>query len=223
MTYVLEQLIVHLHVAAGFFWFLWRFAVVWPESFRWSPGSLLGFSWLLFAGYWFVTALGAKKPSKQEEPRARLAYVAYMVVGFFLLYDPAPPLLGLLNRRFVSDAPAIPWLGGWLALGGVLFAVWARATIGRNWSAEVQIKQDHQLIRTGPYAHIRHPIYTGILMAVAGSALAIGEYRALLGLVVLGLGFARKAKKEERLLSAQFGPAFAEHQRHTGFFLPRFS
>ena len=86
-----------------------------------------------------------------------------------------------------------------------------------------KIKQDHQLIRSGPYAHVRHPIYTGILLAVAGTALVVGEYRAILGVILICLGFARKAKKEEVFLSTQFGPAFDEHKRRTGFFLPRFS
>lgn len=129
----------------------------------------------------------------------------------------------LLQPTLHSRNSWILWLGAGLTFAGTILAIWARATIGKNWSAEVQIKQDHQLIRTGPHAHIRHPIYTGILLAVGGSALAVGEYRALLGLAVLGIGFIRKARKEESFLAVQFGRAFEDHQRHTGFFFPRFS
>lgn len=222
MNFILYEIVVHHHATADAFWFLWRI-IAWPGSLAWQPSLLIIFSWSLFALYWLLTAFAAKRPSKQEDRRARLVYVAYMVVGFLLIRDSAPPVLDFLNQRFVPDARWIAWLGAGLTLSGVLFAIWARATIGRNWSAEVQIKQDHQLVRSGPYAHIRHPIYTGILTAVLGSALAIGEYHALLGMLVLAIGFARKAKKEESFLAAQFGPAFAEHQRHTGFFLPRFS
>jgi protein-S-isoprenylcysteine O-methyltransferase Ste14 len=141
-----------------------------------------------------------------------------MVVGFFLLYDFAPPILDFLNHRFIPTDQWIRWVGALLAFAGALFAIWARATIGKNWSAEVQVKQDHQLIRSGPYAYIRHPICAGILLAVAGTALVLGEYRAILGLIVIFLGFARRAKKEEAFLATQFGPAFDEHKRHTGFF-----
>ncbi len=222
MSSVFFQLIVHLHLTVDLFWFSGRVAQ-WPSSFRWSPGALIDFSWLLFVLYWLATAIRAKKPAKQQSRGARLVYIAYMAVGFWLVWFSAPPLLDFLNRRFVSDDRWILWLGAALVFAGIFFAIWARATIGRNWSAEVQIKQEHQLIRSGPYAHIRHPIYTGMLIAVAGSALAIGEYHALFGLLVVGFGFARKAKTEEAFLSAQFGPAFAEHQRHTGFFLPRFN
>ena len=198
-------------------------AVEWSQWLRWSPGLLIDFSWLLFAAYWLIAAFGAKKSSKTEPVGARLAYIACMVVGFFLVYDFASPILDFLNHRFISTDQWIRWTGAWVSLAGIMLAIWARATIGKNWSAEVQIKQDHQLIRSGPYAHIRHPIYTGILLAVGGTALAVGEYRAILGLIVIFLGFARKAKKEEAFLAAQFGPAFDEHKRHTGFFLPRFS
>ena len=83
------------------------------------------------------------------------------------------------------------------------------------------IRKEHELIRTGPYAHIRHPIYTGILTAVAGTAIAIGEYRAILAFAVIAIGLVVKAKREESFLAMQFGPAFDEHRRHTGFFLPR--
>ncbi len=222
MNFILYEIVVHHHATADVFWTLWRI-VAWPSSLAWQPGSLIIFSWSLFALYWLVTAIAAKKASKQEGRAARLLYVAFMVAGYLLIRYSAPPPLDFLNHRFVPDDLWTAWFGAVLTLAGVLFAIWARTTIGRNWSAEVQIKQDHQLIRSGPYAHIRHPIYTGILTAVLGSAFAIGEYHSLFGMLILASGFARKAKKEEAFLAAQFGPAFAEHQRHTGFFLPRFS
>ena len=102
----------------------------------------------------------------------------------------------MLNRGFLPDDLWIAWMGAVITLLGVLFAIWARFTIGKEWSAEVQIKEGHQLIRTGPYAHIRHPIYTGILLALCGTAIAIGEYRAILGLVLfLSASFAKQKKK----------------------------
>ena len=200
---------------------LWRFSPDEALWLRWSPGYLIGASWLLFAAYWFVTALGAKAPAKAERASERVGHIILMVVGFVLLRYPAPNSLNGLNHRFVPDLRWISWLGAYLTFAGVMFAIWARRTIGKEWSAAVQIKEDHQLIRSGPYARIRHPIYTGILLALAGTALAIGEYRALLGLAVIAVGFIQKAKKEESFLAAQFGAAFAEHCLRTGFFLPR--
>ena len=112
-------------------------------------------------------------------------------------------------------------LGALLTAAGVGFAIWARRHIGKNWSGQVTIRKEHELIRTGPYAHIRHPIYTGMLLAVAGTAIAIGEYRAIVAFAVIAIGLVVKARREESFLATQFGPAFDEHRRQTGFFLPR--
>jgi protein-S-isoprenylcysteine O-methyltransferase Ste14 len=129
--------------------------------------------------------------------------------------------LGVLNRRFLPERGWIAMLGAVLTAAGVAFAIWARRHIGKNWSAQVTIRQEHELIRSGPYARIRHPIYTGLLLAVAGTAIAIGEYRAIVAFAVIAIGFVVKAKREEAFLATQFGPAFDEHRRQTGFFLPR--
>ena len=111
-------------------------------------------------------------------PFARLTHVAYMACGFVLLYA-EDPRFGALNRRFLPEREWIAMLGANLMAAGVAFAIWARRHIGKNWSAQVMICSEHQLIRSGPYARIRHPIYTGLLLAVAGTAIAIGEYRAI--------------------------------------------
>ena len=187
-----------------------------------TPTELIFGSWLLFLAYWFFAALGAKRPAKKENPGERFMHIAFLAVGFFMFYGELFRI-GVLNRRFLPDELWIAWAGAVITLLGVLFAIWARFTIGKEWSAEVQIKEGHQLICNGPYAHIRHPIYTGILLALCGTAIAIGEYRAILGVALFLFGFIRKAKKEERLLAGEFGPAFDEHRRRTGFFLPRFT
>ena len=83
------------------------------------------------------------------------------------------------------------------------------------------IKVEHELIRNGPYAYVRHPIYTGILLALVGTALAIAEWRALIAVALVWIAFYTKARVEEKMLAQEFGAAFAEHRRRTGFFLPR--
>jgi len=220
MTYIVCEILFRTHAALNLYWLLWRFAANRPEWLQLSVTHLIDGSWLLFAAFWFVAALGSKKSSRTEAFGERLVHIMFMIVGFVLLYDSAPAYVDWLNRSFVPDKLWVAWLGAMATFMGVLFAIWARTTIGKEWSAEIQIKVGHQLIRSGPYAHIRHPIYTGILLAVAGTALAIGEYRGLVAFAIMSIGFARKAKKEESFLAAQFGPAFEEHRRQTGFFLP---
>jgi protein-S-isoprenylcysteine O-methyltransferase Ste14 len=182
--------------------------------------ELVGAAWTMFAAYWLVEGVRAKRAQKREAAGDRLVHVVIMGAAFYLvaIYDPR---LGRLNERFMREREWVRDLGVALAFVGVGFAIWARHHIGRYWSARVSIVEEHRLIHTGPYARIRHPIYTGMLVALAGTALVVGEYRALVGLGIALLGFARKAKKEEEMLAARFGREFEEHQRRAGFFLPK--
>jgi protein-S-isoprenylcysteine O-methyltransferase Ste14 len=187
-----------------------------------TPQLIIYASWILFGVYWFVSAFSAKKTEKREPSAERLGHMLLMAAGYILLFQRTDNW-GVLNRRFLPDALWIAWLGSAITFAGVLFAIWARWNLGKNWSAAVTIKQGHQIIRTGPYKYIRHPIYTGMLIGVIGTALAIGEYRALLAFAIILFGFYRKARKEEAFLAANFGEPFQEHKQRTGFFLPRFS
>jgi protein-S-isoprenylcysteine O-methyltransferase Ste14 len=209
-------------IAMHLFWLIREFTTQESAAVNVTPTELIFGSYLLFGAYWLFAALGAKKAAKKETVKARFAHILFVVVGSCLL-NANDARLGVLNRHFLPDESWIAWVGAVLTLLGVLFAIWARYTIGKEWSGEVQIKEKHQLIRTGPYAHIRHPIYTGILLALGGTAMTIGEYRAVLGVALFLIGFVRKAKKEESFLAGEFGPAFDEHRRQTGFFLPRFT
>src|SRR5205085_9779155 len=109
-----------------------------------------------------------------------------------------------------------------LALAGLAIAIWARVHLGQYWSDKIVLKVDHQLIRSGPYARMRHPIYSGVLLGVLGTALLLGEIRGVLAFALLFTNYAIKAKKEERMLSARFSDQFQEHSQRAGFLLPRF-
>lgn len=185
-----------------------------------SAGDVVDAAWLVFGVYWVAGALRVKQKRKREPAGQALARIVLLCVAFVLFYS-GDPRFGVLNERFVPHREWIRALGATLTVAGVVFAIWARYHIGQYWSGAVALKVDHQLIRTGPYARIRHPIYTGILLALTGTTLLIGEYRALLALVMWFVGLAWKASREEKLLAGEFGPAFDEHKRLTGFFLPR--
>jgi protein-S-isoprenylcysteine O-methyltransferase Ste14 len=187
-----------------------------------TPIHLVRDLWVLLGIVWLVAAFQRTRAQKREPPGERLAHLLVMAAAFVLLYD-REPWWGILNRRFIPQAEWIEWMGVALTAAGVTIAIWARRHLGKYWSAEVTIRAGHELICTGPYARIRHPIYTGMLLALVGTALAIGEYRAILAVGIAIFGFARKARKEESFLAGQFGAVFEEHRRRTGFFLPRFS
>jgi len=102
-----------------------------------------------------------------------------------------------------------------------MVAIWARYSLGAYWSARVTLKEGHQLIRSGPYALVRHPIYTGMFLAALGTALVGGEWRGILALLLLITAHARKAFREESLLSREFGEEYTNYRRSTGFLFPR--
>jgi protein-S-isoprenylcysteine O-methyltransferase Ste14 len=100
------------------------------------------------------------------------------------------------------------------------FSIWARISLGRNWSGRVVVKEGHRLVSTGPYAFVRHPIYTGLLVALAGSALYDGSWRALLGLTCFAIGFWLKARSEEELLERELGDDYRAYQARTPMLVP---
>jgi len=112
------------------------------------------------------------------------------------------------------------WLGAALTVAGLLFAVWAREHLGRNWSRSVTIKQGHELITTGPYAVVRHPIYTGSLTGFLGMAIAISQVRGFIVLVLIFLVFWVKLRMEEEWMRSQFGETYANYAQQTAALVP---
>jgi protein-S-isoprenylcysteine O-methyltransferase Ste14 len=122
-----------------------------------------------------------------------------------------------MHRTLVSAV-----VGSILRWVGIGLAIWARYHLAEYWSARITIKEDHELNRTGPYLCLRHPIYSGTILATTGSAVVIDQWRRVLGVGLVLTGYCIKARKEETMLMQQFGGAFREHQRHAGFLIPRF-
>jgi protein-S-isoprenylcysteine O-methyltransferase Ste14 len=103
---------------------------------------------------------------------------------------------------------------------GLGFSALARAWLGRNWSAEVTVKDGHELVRSGPYALVRHPIYAGMLLALAGTALMVGKWRALIGLALVVVALLRKLTVEERFMTEQFGEVYAHYRAEVSALIP---
>ena len=178
--------------------------------------------WILFGFYWLVSALNRKKTKRRETWGQRFVYTLPLVAAFELLVRPEARYRWL-GARFVPANPAVEWIGVLLTAAGVAVAFWARWHLGANWSGVVTLKEGHELIRTGPYRNIRHPIYTGILLALLGTVVATGEVRGLLAVAIAWLSFYWKARREESFLSQEFGEKFAAHAKQTGMFLPKFA
>jgi protein-S-isoprenylcysteine O-methyltransferase Ste14 len=122
--------------------------------------------------------------------------------------------------RFLSAAPALGYIGLALTAAGCGFAIWARLTLGSNWSGRATVKAGHELIVSGPYALARHPIYTGLLVAAAGTALARGEWRCILGIALIIIAFLIKMSHEEKLMLQTFPDAYPRYRQRVKALIP---
>ena len=178
--------------------------------------------WYVFGIYWLITWLRVNRTKTEESLASRLATIIPMVLACELLFSDLSRI-GPLRLRFAPAAAWIAWLGFAVTTLGVAIAIWARYCIGQFWSARVTLKEGHRLIRSGPYQFVRHPIYTGMLVGATGRALTIGEWRGILALVLILATHWRKARREESLLTTEFGEEYAAYRRSTGFLFPRLS
>lgn len=177
--------------------------------------------WAAWLATWFALARNVKATVRRQAALPRLINVALLFVAAALLtvrHVPVPALM----ERFV---PAAQWQAWWtvgavLTVAGLLFAVWARVYLGRNWSGVVTVKADHELITGGPYGLVRHPIYTGLALAFAGTGLGIGEWRAVLAFALVLIAIMHRIIVEERFMREQFGAAYDEYARRVKALVP---
>ena len=181
---------------------------------RWA-----GWLWTVLAAVWVLMWFTSKQAKKRESPLERLQHVLPMAIGLWLIFGKGE--WGWLNMRVVPEVPAL-WIAGLIITAlGVGIAIYARLSLGSNWSGMVTLKAGHELIRNGLYSRIRHPIYTGILIAMLGTAMIRSHLRGWIGLGIVLASFYVKARREERFLQQEFGEAFDAHMRQTGMFLPK--
>jgi protein-S-isoprenylcysteine O-methyltransferase Ste14 len=175
--------------------------------------------WVGWALYWFLAARQVKPIARRESVTSRLSHVLPLTIAAALMMNPNLRVPGM-NRVLVAHTPVSFAIGVVLTVAGLWFAVWARRILGANWSAIVTVKQDHALITTGPYAWVRHPIYTGLLLALAGTAIAIGQVRAALGFVIALLAILHKTRIEERVMLEQFGDVYRAYRARVPRLIP---
>ena len=175
--------------------------------------------WIAFLLYWQIKAADTKTTQRLEPAASRILRVLAILIAIALLSIPRIPLPWLYFPLWPPDFWTF-WLGAALTVAGLLFAVWARERLGRNWSRSVTIKQGHELITNGPYAVVRHPIYTGSLAGFLGMAIAISQVRGFIAFFLMFLVFWFKLRMEEKWMRSQFGDTYAAYARQTSALVP---
>jgi protein-S-isoprenylcysteine O-methyltransferase Ste14 len=182
--------------------------------FQWSFPVL----WLVFLVYWQIRSANTKTTVRLEGAVSRVVRsIVFLIAVALLLYWNLPPFL---YRTLVPQSVWTFFAGVAVALAGLLFAIWAREQLGRNWSRSVTLKEGHELVTSGPYAVVRHPIYTGILTGFLGSALAEGQLRSLIAFVLVFLVLFAKLRLEEQWMRAQFGNTYAAYSQRVAALVP---
>jgi protein-S-isoprenylcysteine O-methyltransferase Ste14 len=200
------------------------------ELLRWA-GRCITALWLLWIFIWIVAGLRTKPVVQRPGIGSRVLDRVLIFAAVILLtlgkktrlgrqFLQAAPAASWLYHRFIRLYPGVVLIGAPLVLIGLGIAVWARFYLGGNWSGSVTFKQNHELIESGPYRYVRHPIYTGVLIAVAGTACAIGQWRVVVGFVLTFIAFWHRSRLEERLMIEHFGDAYRRYREHVKGLIP---
>ena len=176
-------------------------------------------AWLGVGLVWLIGSLNTKPALQVQSVVSRAVHVLPVILAFVLLFADWPTS-GPLAFRIVPATIFWASIGTVLALAGIVFAIVARFVIGRNWSSAVTVKQDHEMVQSGPYRIVRHPIYSGFLLAILGTAIAFGEVRDFLAFVLALTGWKIKSLGEERFMLNRFGTKYSEYSRRVKGLVP---
>ena len=175
--------------------------------------------WLAWLAYWVFAARDVK-PVRRREPWASWLLTVALTIPVALLMAAPGKWLPWLSARFLPDTMIVDWAGLLMVTAGLALAVWARTHLGRNWSGTVTVKEDHELVRSGPYAIVRHPIYTGLLLAMLGTAIILGEWRGLSAVCFLSAAFLLKLRREERFMAESFPETYPGYRARVPALVP---
>jgi protein-S-isoprenylcysteine O-methyltransferase Ste14 len=175
--------------------------------------------WIVFIAIWLLAAISTKRTIYRESQAQRLRYWVLLVIACLLLIY-GRQLSYPLNLRIIPHREPIAWTAAVLCIVGLLFALWARFILGRNWSGVVTLKEGHQLVERGPYRFVRHPIYTGLLAMFFATALVQRHLAGFVGALLMFASFWIKLGFEEKLMLQQFPERYAAYRQRTKRIIP---
>jgi len=181
-----------------------------------TPLSISAALWIAFAVYWSIAARKTVATESRESRASRRVHEWMINIGLLLIFVPVPGL----DRRILPSGVWVVVAGIALQFASLLLAISARMHLGRFWSGEITKKVGHELVRTGPYRFVRHPIYTALLGMFLGMAIVSGDAHAFLGVALVTFAYWRKIRLEEQNLRELFGPTYDEYCRTTRALVP---
>jgi protein-S-isoprenylcysteine O-methyltransferase Ste14 len=184
------------------------------------PELAVSVAWVAWLASWIAAARWSDRTAKQPAQGDQALYRAATVVGAILLFGGSAGFLQGRDLLWQVNQP-IAWMLVAIVALGLAFTWWARIYLGRLWSSSVTRKVDHYIVDTGPYAIVRHPIYTGLIVAIFATAALPGSLTAIVGALVMTFAFWIKARLEERFLREHLGrEAYDAYRRRTPMLLP---
>jgi protein-S-isoprenylcysteine O-methyltransferase Ste14 len=186
----------------------------------WIYPAVVSGLWTAWILYWYASARGTKATARVESAGSRWMHLLPLITGVLLvLYSPIVPWPAM-RAHVLPWGTSAYWIGVALLAAGLAFTVWARVHLGRNWSGIVTLKEGHELIRSGPYRWVRHPIYTGLLTAFVGNAIAYNAAGSFIGVALCGVSLVRKLRIEERFMRERFGEEYSRYAASTAALVP---
>jgi protein-S-isoprenylcysteine O-methyltransferase Ste14 len=182
------------------------------------PGVVILALWIGWVVSWVLAARWSSRAEKRPAVVTEIGYRLLMIVGVLSMFIPAHGYEGRLRLWHVG------WAGAWLCSAGVAVGIaiawWARLYLGPLWSGRITRKPDHRVVDSGPYAVVRHPIYSGLLLSLLATAAAKGTVLGVVGFASLWLGLWMKARQEERWLVQELGESYSDYRKRVPMLLP---
>jgi protein-S-isoprenylcysteine O-methyltransferase Ste14 len=184
-----------------------------------TPLNAIYALWIFWWVTWHVAAFWAAKTTKRGFSSG-IGYILLAIVGFALLLSLVPARYMGATTTLWSLQPRVAWAFVGLGAAGIAFMWWARLHLGQLWSGGIVLKEAHRVVDTGPYALVRHPIYTGLLLLAVATLAVKGDSFAVAGVLVLLVAYVGKARLEERFLTAEMGPAYEAYRKRVPMLVP---
>jgi protein-S-isoprenylcysteine O-methyltransferase Ste14 len=175
--------------------------------------------WMAIFAIWAIASLWVKRTTESSSDASSRIAIWAITLSWWLVLRPGA-WQGVWGTRFVPEGAPGLYAGFGLTIIGLAFAVWSRFYIGKNWDGMVVLKENHQLMRRGPYGIVRHPIYSGFMLATLGTAMVQGEVWRLSSVALIVIAWGYKARMEEKFLIERFGDQYEQYRRDVKALVP---